>query len=99
MAIPRRGLQDIRTLTGKVRKTTLPHEAYLRISHIEMEKARKTVESEKARQMMADIEGRLQEIEAEKLALLQAVGDQNSHARLVRQGPASSSGGGFKIKY
>ncbi len=66
MAIPRRGLQDIRTLTGKVRKATLPHEAYLRISHIEMEKARKTLESEKARQMMADIAARLAEIEAEK---------------------------------
>ncbi len=42
MAIPRRGIQDIRTMTGRVRKATLPHEAYLRISHIEMEKARKT---------------------------------------------------------
>ena len=99
MAIPRRGLQDIRTLTGKVRKSTLPHEAYLRISHIEMEKARKTVESEKARQLMADIASRLQEIEAEKQALLQAVGDKNGNAGLVRQGPARSSSGGFKIKY
>ena len=42
MTIPRRGIQDIRTLMGKVRKTTIPHEAYLRICHIEMEKARKT---------------------------------------------------------
>jgi parvulin-like peptidyl-prolyl isomerase len=99
MSVPRRGLQDIRTLTGKVRKSTLPHEAYLRISHIEMEKARKTVESEKARQLMADIAKRLQEIEAEKEGLLQAVGDKTGHARLVRQGPASSSRGGFKIRY
>ena len=99
MSIPRRGLQDIRTLTGKVRKSTLPHEAYLRISHIEMEKARKAVESEKARQLMADIASRLQEIEAEKQALLQAVGDKTGQARLVRRGPASRSGGGFKIKY
>ena len=71
MAIPRRGIQDIRTLTGKVRKATIPHEAYLRISHIEMEKARKTQESEKARQLMADIAARLAEIEAEKENLLQ----------------------------
>jgi hypothetical protein len=99
MGILRRGLQDIRTLTGKVRKATLPHEAYLRISHIEMEKARKTVESEKARQLMADIASRLEEIETEKEALLQAVGDKTGQARLVRQGPASRSGGGFKIKY
>jgi hypothetical protein len=99
MGIIRRGLQDLRTLTGKVRKATLPHEAFLRISHIEMEKARKTVESEKARQLMADIAHRLQEIEAEKQALLQAVGDKNGKAGLVRQGPARSASGGFKIKY
>lgn len=98
MAIPRRGLQDIRTITGRVRKATLPHEAYLRISHIEMEKARKTVESEKARQLMADISNRLQEIEAEKEALLQSMGDKGGNARLVQQGP-SRSRGGFKIKY
>ena len=73
MAIPRRGIQDIRTLTGKVRKATIPHEAYLRISHIEMEKARKTMESEKARQLMADIAARLAEIEAEKASLLQSL--------------------------
>jgi CHASE3 domain sensor protein len=98
MSIPRRSLQDIRTMTGKVRKATLPHEAYLRISHIEMEKARKTVESEKARQMMADIASRLQEIEAEKEALLQAVGDKGPEDRLARRGPPRSTGG-FKIKY
>lgn len=98
MAIPRRGLQDIRTLTGRVRKATLPHEAYLRISHIEMEKARKTLESEKARQMMADIAARLQEIEAEKNDLLQAVGERGSVGTVVRTGPPVSRGG-FKVRY
>jgi hypothetical protein len=95
MAVPRRGLQDIRTLTGKVRKATLPHEAYLRISHIEMEKARKTQESEKARQMMADIAARLEEIEAEKEALLQAMGEGGRKPTL---GPPKRTGA-FKIKY
>ncbi|MDP2044890.1 MAG: hypothetical protein Q8L00_01630, partial [Deltaproteobacteria bacterium] len=75
MTIPRRGIQDIRTLTGKVRKATIPHEAYLRISHIEMEKARKTLESEKARQLMADIAARMAEIEAEKASLLQSLAE------------------------
>ncbi len=98
MAIPRRGLQDIRTLTGRVRKATLPHEAYLRISHIEMEKARKTLESEKAKQLMADIAARLKEIEAEKEALLQAVGKRGVDPRAVRPGPPKSRGG-FKIRY
>ncbi len=98
MAVPRRGLQDIRTVTGKVGKATLPHEAYLRISHIEMEKARKTLESEKAKQLMADIAARLKEIEAEKEALLQAVGKRGVDPRAVRPGPPKSTGG-FKVRY
>lgn len=97
MTVPRRGLQDIRTITGRVRKATLPHEAYLRISHIEMEKARKTVESEKARQMMADIARRLEEIEAEKTDLLQSM-DERAGTTASRPGPPQSAGG-FKIRY
>ena len=98
MGIPRRGLQDIRTITGKVRKATLPHEAYLRISHIEMEKARKMVESDKARQMMADIAARLREIETEKDALLREMGERQGGPCRVRPGPPPNRGG-FKIKY
>lgn len=98
MGIPRRGIQDIRTLTGKVRKTTIPHEAYLRICHIEMEKARKTQESEKARQLMAEIAARLAEIEAEKESLLQTVGERGGNPSPSRTGPARHTGG-FKIKY
>jgi hypothetical protein len=98
MAIPRRGLQDIRSLTGRVRKANFPHEAYLRISHIEMEKARKTTESEKARQMMADIAARLAEIEAEKDELLRRMGERGGEAGPRRPGPSRTSGG-FKIRY
>ena len=98
MTIPRRSIQDIRTLTGKVRKATIPHEAYLRISHIEMEKARKTQESEKARQLMADIAVRLAEIEAEKASLLESLGEKGGKATPARTGPSRHSGG-FKIKY
>jgi hypothetical protein len=97
MAIPRRGLQEIRTLTGRVRKATLPHEAYLRISHIEMEKARKLQESEKARQVMADISSRLQEIEAEKDALLQEMGERQGSNK-GQPGPPRCRQG-FKIRY
>lgn len=98
MALPRRGLQDIRSLTGKVKKATLPHEAYLRISHIEMEKARKTRESEKAKQLVADIAARLKEIEAEKEALLQAMAERTADHRLGPLGPPRSTGS-LKIRY
>jgi hypothetical protein len=98
MAIPRRGLQDIPTLTGKVKRATFPHEVYLRISHIEMEKARKTLESEKARQRMADIAARLEDIEAEKAALLQGLAGQGAGGGRGPTGP-SRSPGGLKIRY
>jgi hypothetical protein len=98
MAKPRRGLQDIRSLTGRVKKATLPHEVFLRISHMEMEKARKTRESEKARQLVADIAARLQEIEAEKDALLREIGEREVDPRRERSGPRGP-GGGLKIKY
>jgi CHASE3 domain sensor protein len=97
MATPRRGLQEIRTLTGRVKKATLAHEVYLRISHMEMEKARKTVESEKARQLMADIAARLEEIEAEKDELLKSLEKRGSNPGL-RTGPPRNTGG-FKIRY
>lgn len=98
MAMPRRSLQDIRTQTGKVGKAVLPHEAYLRISHIEMEKARKIVESEKAKQLMADIAARLREIEDEKRRLLQEMSDGDKNASRL-QTDESAEMNAFKIKY
>jgi hypothetical protein len=97
MSLPRRGLQDIRTLSGRVGKATVPYMAYLRISHIELEKARRTRESDSARQRMSDIAARLSEIEAEKASLLQALGEggcDDAQPRARRRGPL-----GFKIRY
>jgi hypothetical protein len=81
-----------------VKKATLAHEAYLRISHIEMEKARKTQESEKARQLVADIAARVQEIEAEKDDLLRAVGERPLSTGLERPERRKKTGS-FKIRY
>ena len=98
MSSPRRGLQQIRTLTGKVGKAALPYMAFLRISHIEMEKARKTRESESARRLMADIAARLEEIDAEKAALLAALGERPGGPIRPQLEPRRSTGV-FKIKY
>jgi hypothetical protein len=97
VAIPRRGLQDIRTISGKVGKVAQPYKAYLRISHIEMEKARKTLESQAAQQTMADIAARLAEIEAEKQALLLALREGSSNPEPPPAEPARRRG--FKIRY
>jgi hypothetical protein len=98
MAIPRRGLQDIRTLSGRVDKATIPYMAYLRISHIELEKARRGRESESASQRMRSIAARLEEIEAEKAALLQALGGAGRAYSQPRPGRRPSPGS-FKIRY
>ena len=98
MSNPRRGLQHIRTLTGKVRKATLPYMAYLRISHIEMEKARKTRESDSARRLIADIAARLAEIEAEKASLLAAMEEGTAQSSRPRPEPKRSTGV-FKVRY
>jgi len=100
MALPsRRGLQDIRTLAGIVKKATLPHEAYMRLSHIEIEKTRKTLERERARKLVADITARLQEIEAQKKALLQVIQEGGGAPGPVRTGPPRSTGGLKIIRY
>ncbi|MFA5111271.1 MAG: hypothetical protein WC443_07705 [Desulfobaccales bacterium] len=94
----RRGLRDIRTLTGRVAGASHPYKAYLRISHIEMEKARKTRESDAARQRIVDIASRLEEIEAEKQALLLAMGEKSGGGIRLPAGPRRSTGG-FKVRY
>jgi len=98
MAEPRRGLRDIRTLTGKVGGAFHPYKAYLRISHIEMEKARKNQETAAAKKLIADIAARLEEIEAEKQTLLQAMGERSGGGMPLPTGPRRSTGG-FKLRY
>jgi hypothetical protein len=99
MTIPRRGLQDIRTLSGRVSKATIPYMAYLRITHIELEKARRTRESESARQRVNDIAARLSEIEAEKASLLQALGEGGCDYSQPPPGRGGRRPASFKIRY
>ena len=77
MAIPRRGLRDIRTHSGRVDQITLPSRAYLKLSCLEMEKVRRGKEMSSARQRTVDIDARLKEVEAEKAALLRALEERN----------------------
>ena len=98
MTVPRRGLQDIRTISGRVGKAALPYMAYLRISHIELEKARRSRESESASQRMRAIAARLEEIEAEKAALLQALGEAGRAHSQPHPGRRLRPGS-FKIRY
>jgi len=67
-----RGLQDIPTLPGRVDQTSLPYKAYMKIACLEMEKARRGKERESASFRVKNIDARVEEIEDEKAAILQA---------------------------
>lgn len=104
MAIPARGLNQLRTLSGRVDQLSLPYRSYMQITCLEMERARRNMERKSASQRVALIDARIQEIEKAKHELLQAVdgSSRSTPARLpgieLRPAPRCSSGG-FKIRY
>ena len=104
MAVPRKGLCDLRTLSGRVDQAALPYRAYMKISCLEMEKARRGSERASASRRIANIDARLKEVEAEKAALLQSVEGRTGGRSLklrgleVRLAPRRSTGG-LKIRY
>lgn len=104
MATPKRGLREIRTLSGRVDQVSLPYRGYMKITCLEMEKARRRSERKSANQRIADIDGRLKEIEAEKAALLQVLEGRNGGKPIAVPGfelkpvPRRSTGG-FKLRY
>lgn len=105
MAIQRRGLQEIRTLSGRVDQASIPYRTYLKISCLEMEKARKGREKQAALGRLKNINARFQEIEAEKDRLLKVLGEQDSNK--PTDAPANTEPkrtplknmGGFKVRY
>lgn len=107
MAIPRKGLREIRTLSGRQDQVHLPYQAYMQITCLEMEKARRGKERSSARQRMADIDARLKEIEAEKEALLRALEERNAGnggksagvPNLALKPSLRRGAGGFKLRY
>lgn len=107
MALPKtntRGLQDIRTLSGRVDQTSLPYRAYMKIACLEMEKARRGKERESAAYRLANIDSRVKEIEAEKASLLQSLAaggkGKSSHSRSDAGKDARPERmGQFRLKY
>lgn len=97
MAAIKRGVRDIRTISGRVGKISSPHMAFMRISHIELEKARRTKEKEAANHLIEGINARIGEIEAEKAALLRVLEEGNFETPSSPDPDSASKG--FKIKY
>ncbi len=104
MAIPTRGLRNLRTHSGRVDRVAVAYQAYMQITCLEMEKARRGAERRSAAQRMRDIDTRLQEIEAEKSELLRVVREDDNGGLAKRPGMRAvssprPSAEGFKIRY
>jgi hypothetical protein len=109
MAVPKRnlhGLQNIRTLSGNVDQKSVPYRAFMRLTVLEMEKARRGKERDSAVHRVKNIEARFHEIEAEKDELLRAVGERKgngtSHAQIARgksEAEPPRGGKSFKLRY
>lgn len=104
MAMPRKTMRDIRTLSGRVDRIANPYMAYMQITCLEMEKARKGRERASALQRVEIINARLRDIEAEKATLLRALAERGAvhGTALARPGswpsPAERTGG-LKLRY
>jgi hypothetical protein len=102
MAIPANGLNNIRTLSGKIDEASLPYRAYMQITCLEMERVRRTKERNSAALRIQAIDTRLKEIDRTKQELLQAVSGETPaipprlHGIEIK--PTAKSNG-FKIRY
>ena len=99
-----RGLQDIRTHSGRVDETHLASKAYLKVACLEMEKVRRGKERESAACRIENIDARFHEIAAEKAKLLRSLSEQESaHSNGVSDNapmPAPRrKEPGFKLRY
>ena len=104
MAIPRKTMRDIRTLSGKVDRIANAYMAYMQITCLEMEKARKGREKASALQRVESINERLRDIEAEKAALLRVLAERGAAQAAEtpstgsRPAPPRSTGG-VRLRY
>jgi len=98
-----RTVRDIQTFSGKVEQVVVPHKAYLRVSCLEMEKARRNKERENAVFLINKIDARFKEIEAEKTMLFQALNQTSPQIGLPPtnnfQKIINEPQPGFKIRY
>jgi len=104
MAIPSKGLTNIRTLSGRVDQISLPYRSYMQITCLEMEKARRDMERKSASRRIALIDARLDEIDKAKQDLFQAVatrghGTPGDLPGLDLKPAPRPRAGGFRIRY
>jgi hypothetical protein len=104
MQVATRGVKNIRTLSSRVDSAALPYRAYMQITALEMEKARRCAERASAARRIAEIDARLRDLEKEKTVLLAAVAAPAGRAPgripgLEVKQAAPRRLGGFRIRY
>lgn len=109
-----RSLKELKTQSGKTQRSDVPYMAFMKISCLEMEKARREKERESAETRIRNIDLRIAEIEKEKAALLSRIGERphsassdaatqehplERSAETERRPTDAASARGFRIRY
>ena len=99
-----KGVQDIRTMSGRVDEGTIPYKAYMKLSILEMEKFRRGKEKQSALERAHNIDQRFKDIEAEKHEVIRVLEAHDIRRRSLPavDGPAAAprtTTGPFKIRY
>jgi hypothetical protein len=101
-----RGVQDIKTLSGRADEGAIPYKAYMKLSILEMEKFRRGKERQSALERMQNIDQRFRDIEAERqeiITSLEGKGIQRRHLPGLKKSSITAAPrtttGPFKIKY
>ncbi|MDR3517849.1 MAG: hypothetical protein P4M00_18770 [Azospirillaceae bacterium] len=99
-----RGLADLATLTGRSDHQIPAHKAYLRISFLELERARRNQEMRTAQDRLAIIHGRFREIDGEIAAILASLNGTAPPAHAIEAPHRSPVGhrprkGHFQMSY
>ena len=81
MAIPTRGIRNLRTLSGRADAGSSPYRVYMQVTCLEMEKARRGSERRAAALRIAEIDTRMHEIEVEKARLLENMAERGAAPR------------------
>jgi hypothetical protein len=101
-----RGVQDIKTLSGRADEGAIPYKAYMKLSILEMEKFRRGKEKQSALERVRHIDQRFKDIEAarqEIIAALEAKGIRRQRLPGIEEPPKTAAPrtttGPFKIRY
>ncbi len=78
-----RNVRDIRTYSGRVDAGGVPYLGYMKISCLEMEKARREKERNSALARIKNIDSRISDIDAEKKIILRKLGENQEKRQMI----------------